>query len=171
MEYKRYIFLDVDGVLNHPGFYESRRRVGAHLSGHVDPKCIELLNQLEGCEVVMITSWSYEECMEVLPKFGLKLPIIGGVKARELAYQWIVRGNSIAEWFVDNYGNMPHDSFFDSFEQDGWWHPTRGLAISYIIFDDNADMLLDQVRHFIHVNPNNGLTQDDINKAKSILNL
>ena len=193
MEYKRYIFLDVDGVLNHPEFYESRRLVGGHLSSHVthlsshvDPKCIKLLNQLEGCEVVMITSWSHEECMEVLPKLGLKLPVIGGVKARELAYQWIVRGNSIAEWFVDNYGSMPRDSFFDSFEPDGWWHPGRNwdfekgefrlvkeskFGISYVIFDDNADMLMDQKNHFIHINPHTGITQEDINKAKQILNL
>ena len=45
------------------------------------------------------------------------------------------------------------------------------LAVTYVILDDSADMLLDQVRHFIHVNANKGLTQADIDKAKKILNL
>lgn len=32
-------------------------------------------------------------------------------------------------------------------------------------------MLLDQVRHFIHVNAGTGITDKDITKAKKILNL
>ena len=45
------------------------------------------------------------------------------------------------------------------------------LAVTYVIFDDSADMLLDQIRHFIHVNANEGITEKDIEKAKKILNL
>ena len=194
MEFKRYIFLDVDGVLNHPEYYEKLREdfdiETIHkmdlLASNCDPEKLKLLNQLEGCEVVMITSWNHDRCMRVLPKLGLKLPIIGGVIPRELDQQWMVRGNSIAEWFVQQFGSMPRDAFYNSFEEDGWWHPGRTwtmhdgiqeienpgeLAVTYVIFDDSADMLLDQVRHFIHVDANKGITEKDIKKAKKILNL
>lgn len=199
MEYKRYIFLDVDGVLNHPAYYDdiheqivSRKLTHEDwqnrdiLINNCDVAKLELLNQLEGCEVVMITSWDHDRCARVLPGLGLKLPIIGGIKAIELQEQWLVRGNGIAQWFVEHYGDMPRDAFLNSFKEDGWWHPGRTwtikngiekvenpgeLAITYVILDDSADMLLDQVRHFIHVNANTGLTQADIDKAKKILNL
>ena len=199
MEYKRYIFLDVDGVLNHHKYYDwmHEQLVSGGLSedeynnrdilvNNCDPEKLKLLNQLEGCEVVMITSWDHDRCMRVLPELGLKLPIIGGIKARELQEQWLVRGNGIAEWFVEHYGSMPRDAFLNSFEEDGWWHPGRTwtikngiekvanpgeLAVTYVIFDDSADMLLDQVRHFVHVNANEGITEKDIKKAKKILNL
>lgn len=192
MEFKRYIFLDVDGVLNHPDWYSELRNkpdLGtgySHILNHLDPQKVQLLNQLEGCEVVISSSWGFEECSEGLPQTGLKLPVICGINARELQYQWAVRGNSIAEWFVERFGSMPRDAFYNSFKDDGWWHPNAryeiengierlvsqsDVAVTYVIFDDNADMLLDQVRHFVHVNPNNGLTQEDIDKAKKILNL
>lgn len=192
MEFKRYIFLDVDGVLNHPNWYENRRKkpiLGnnyASILNHLDPQKVALLNQLEGCEVVISSSWGFEECSEGLPQTGLKLPVISGINARELEKRWLVRGNSIAEWFVERFGSMPRDTFGDSFEADRWWHPgtkydfingewkmssQSDIAVTYVIFDDNADMLLDQVKHFIHVNPNTGLTQEDINKAKKMLNL
>lgn len=194
MRYKRYIFLDVDGVLNHPAYYDKLREdfdcsvleKMDLLARNCDPDKLKLLNQLEGCEVVMITSWDHDRCMRVLPKLGLKLPIIGGVIPRELQHQWLVRGNSIAEWFVDHYGSMPRDAFLNSFEEDGWWHPGRTYsfidgeerieepgeyAVTYVIFDDSADMLLDQYKHFIKVNDETGITEKDIKKAKKILNL
>lgn len=187
--------MDIDGVLNHPAYYEHLhnnldRKIlvnkDAILARNCDPKKLQLLNQLEGCEVVMITTWDHEHCQRILPELGLKLPIIGGVKARELQKHWLVRGNSIAEWFVEHYGDMPRDSFINSFERDGWWYPSAyfqivdeeptkpinsTIAISYVIFDDSADMLMDQKNHFIKVNPQTGLTQRDITRAKKILNL
>ena len=186
--------MDIDGVLNHPAYFDrmvkeytpETLRQMEELARHCDFNKLQLLNQLEGCEVVMITSWDHGYCQRVLPKLGLKLPIIGGVKARELQKHWLVRGNSIAEWFVDNYGDMPRDSFINSFERDGWWHPgayfqivdgestkqiDSTVVVSYVIFDDSADMLMDQKNHFIKVNPQTGLTQRDITKAKKILNM
>lgn len=194
MTYKRYIFLDVDGVLNHPAYYEFLRnnydpdtiRKMDILASNVDTDKLRLLNELEDCEVVMITSWNHDRCMRVLPKLGLKLPIIGGIKAIELQEHWLVRGNGIAQWFVEHYGDMPRDAFLNSFEEDGWWHPDRTwsmkngvqmienpgtVAVTYVILDDSADMLLDQYKHFIHVNADTGITEKDIKKAKKILNL
>ena len=178
---KRYIFLDIDGVLNCDEYYNrlfrERTREEISLMDHhdynLDEQRIQLLNQLAPAEVVLITSWPTNVCRVWLPKKGLELPIIGAVTPRELQYRWLVRGNSIAEWFIEHYGDMPMDSFLDSFEKDGWWHPESNgdVAVTYVILDDSADMLMDQKNHFLHINPHTGLTQAYIDKAKQILHI
>jgi hypothetical protein len=45
------------------------------------------------------------------------------------------------------------------------------IKISYVIIDDDADMLIWQQQHFIHVNRDKGLTDKDIERAKEILNI
>ena len=195
MYHYRYVFLDVDGVLNHPQFYQEwrARRNAAVKTGeftndlewHADPKKLELLNQLKGSQVVLITSWDHDKCSRILPQLGLELPIIGGVKAREIQYRWLVRGNSIAEWFVEHFGDAPRDSFIKSFKN-GWWYPHEvydmvngklhqvepgEVAVTYVILDDSADMLMDQKDHFVKVNPGYGLREKDVARARKILNL
>ena len=46
---KRYLFLDIDGVLASYEFLKTRR-------GFIDPDKVALLNQLEGVEVVISSS-------------------------------------------------------------------------------------------------------------------
>jgi hypothetical protein len=194
MEYKRYIFLDIDGVLNHPEHYVFMRNTFSQetlhqmdmLAYHCDTTKLALLNQLEDCEVVLSTSWPHDYCQRELPKLGLKLPIIGGIDNQEVQEKWIVRGNSIAASFVKRHSSMPCDSFVNSFQAGGWWYPDitynmydgeitmknlGDLAVTYVILDDCADMLMDQKNHFIHVNAETGLTAKDIRKAKKILNI
>ncbi len=43
------------------------------------------------------------------------------------------------------------------------------MAYTYVIFDDDNDMLFQQQEHFIHVDSSVGLTQENIDKAKQIL--
>jgi len=45
------------------------------------------------------------------------------------------------------------------------------ININYVIIDDYADMLMEQSKHFIKVDPYFGLTDEDISKAKEILKL
>ena len=40
------IFLDIDGVLNSNDWYVKTRGIGGYNGGDVDPKCIELINDL-----------------------------------------------------------------------------------------------------------------------------
>ena len=78
MQYKRYIFLDVDGVLNHPAYYDDLHEqiVSGKLTrenwekrdllvNNCDVAKLELLNQLEGCEVVMVSQSGSSNIMEV----------------------------------------------------------------------------------------------------------
>ena len=196
MTYKRYIFLDIDGVLNHPAHYERMRvnhtpsELHAMSMGeyHIDPFATKLLNQLSPAEIIISSSWTYcDETVGALRNAGLELPITGGTQHIDLTERHLVRGNAIAKWFSDTFHEIPRDTYYDSFSGDGWWHPGRmyftfggetshtepgdPIAVSYAIIDDNADMLMDQSRHFVHVDHLKGLTQSDIDVAKTMLNL
>lgn len=195
---KRFIFLDVDGVLNHPEWYQRiRNQRNGKLAGipmneyHMDPIAVQRLNQLKGAEVIISSSWDYDpETVEGLRKAGLELPIIGGIDHIEYQNMYICRGNSIAKWFNDKYNHsIPWDYLFDT---DGWYntHVTFGgnmlqiatnteekvvhpdnVQLSYVIIDDDADMLIWQQKHFVHVNNNKGLTDENIEAAKVMLNI
>lgn len=196
MKQKRFVFLDVDGVLNHPEWYQ-RIRAQRGEGGlkdipmnvyHMDPIAVQRLNQLKGAEVVISSSWGYDdETVEGLKNAGLELPIIGGIEHIEYANLYIARGNAIAKWFNDKYNHsIPWDYLFD---KEGWYntHVTYdgnlfdldrkrivhedNIQISYVIIDDDADMLIWQQKHFVHVNSNYGLTDDNIEAAKAILNI
>lgn len=43
--------------------------------------------------------------------------------------------------------------------------------ITYVIFDDDNDMLMQQKEHFIHIDHMVGITQENIEEAKRILNI
>ena len=196
--YKRFVFLDVDGVLNHDEWYERIRcnhsskelQTWDHNKRNLDPKAVKLLNQLKGAEVVISSSWGYsEDTVNGLKQAGLKLPIIGGTIHYSICKKWLCRGNDIARWFVDNKYGEPLDIFFD---RDGWYnthvtfngtvgeivndtaemytHPDS-VKLSYVILDDFDDMLMQQKEHFLHISKVHGLDQYDIVQAKRILNL
>ena len=87
MEEKKIIFLDIDGVLAGEDFFRKR------LGGFIDPKKIELINQLKGAEIVISSSWGYDNgrTEKSLRDCGLTLPIIGYTKHEHV--DWICRGN------------------------------------------------------------------------------
>jgi hypothetical protein len=199
MEQKRYIFLDVDGVLNHPEWYEQvhSEHSRAELTKwpmnryHMDPVATQRLNKLKGAEVVISSSWGYDdETVEGLRNAGLELPIIGGIDHIEYSQNYICRGNAIAKWFNDNFNkSIPWDYCFG---EDGWYHTEKlysgtfadialgtekitygenDVTLSYVIIDDDADMIIWQQKHFVHVNRDKGLTDKDVEKAMCILNI
>ena len=165
--WKKIIFLDVDGVLNSDDWYNKTRG----RSGDFDPEAIALLNQMEsiGVEVVISSSWG-ESADKPLKDVGLKLPIIGHT---EHFYQdWLTRGNEIEKWIQDNFGGMGtryglDDNGFPYYRK----HYGDNIQdYEYVIFDDDSDFLLGQVDNFIRTDRLTGLTQADIDKAIKILN-
>ena len=46
---------------------------------------------------------------------------------------------------------------------------TQEFNYEYVILDDDNDMLLGQMEHFIHIDRYYGLTQENIDQAKKIL--
>lgn len=129
----------------------------------IDPDKCNLLNQLEGAEVVISSSWGYDNgrTEKILKDCGLTLPIIGYTKKLHYQYEWACRGNEIEAWLQDAFDGK--GTMFG-----GIW---TDCDYEYVIIDDDKDMLLGQVEHFVHVKNLTGITQEDINKAKKILNL
>jgi len=197
MEPRRFIFLDIDGVLNHESWYEylhdnytlEALRNMDFDEYNISPISTQLLNQLQCCEVVISSSWFYEEkTVRGLNAAGLKLPIIGGTIHKSLHDKSLCRGNDIARWFMENLDvEPPMDSYIERHGDTKWFHTkchydfVNGVEkfiqekgdtpYTYVIFDDYNDMLFQQQNHFVHVDSQVGLTQSDIDKAKKILNL
>lgn len=162
---KRIIFLDIDGVLASYKFLVSRTIEDYDKlpgRGYVEPAKVELLNQLEGAEVVISSSWGYDKgrTAEALIANGLKLPIVGYTRRLTHQFEWVCRGNEIEEWIITNIDNNASTKFGNSKKD-----------FKYVIFDDESDFLLGQAANFIQTNGENALTQEDIDKAKKILEL
>lgn len=128
---KRYIFLDVDGVMNCDDWYYNERIVKNNWKcGDYNPQAISLLNQLEDCEVVISSSWG-KDADKPLMDLGLKLPIVGHIEHIYYGHRWLCRGNAIAKWIEDNVYSKQIESY------------------EYVIFDDDKDMLLSQEENFV----------------------
>lgn len=166
-KWKKIVFLDIDGCVNHERFYA--QTMGR--SGHFDPEIVTLLNQLKeiGAEVVVSSSWG-EDGAKQLKNVGLKLPIIGCTE--HFHVDWMCRGNEIEKWLLENFGGMGAKYGTDENGTPYYrkhYHP-EDTDYEYVIFDDDCDFLLGQKDNFIRINRQTGLTQADIDKARKILN-
>ena len=172
------LFLDIDGVLNSDNWFGYRlyciknnmyNRVlnfidtndenTEHTLTMIDDRAIANLNRIieeTGCKVVLSSSWrSSMESENVFTQYILKLkgfkyelydvtPILWH---KEFGTQ---RGEEIQSW-------MNKESENNEIE-------------SYVILDDDSDMLPEQMNNFIHVDSNIGLIDKDVCKAIKILN-
>ena len=152
------VFLDVDGVLNSEVFFTSAPK--EERKTMMDSKAVKLLNQLEGSMVVISSSWG-AAAIKPLRENGLELPILGCTKHVHYQFEWACRGNEIEEWLTRTYNGLG-SKFGDSYPDEEY---------EYVILDDDSDMLLGQVNHFIHVDRYTGITQKDIDQAKKILKI
>lgn len=161
MELKRIIFLDIDGVLAGYKFLCAGR-------GFIDPEKVALINQLKGAEIVISSSWGYDNgrTEKTLRERGLELPIIGYTDHVHLGHDWICRGNEIEKWIIEHAHGMGTQYGDEYLHKD-----YQEFDYEYVIFDDNDDMLLGQKDHFIKTNEEYGVTQEDIVLASKILKL
>ena len=157
----RIVFLDIDGVLNSEVFFVEKRKAGDRTM--IDADAVSLLNQLSGAHVVVSSSWGENggQTSKDLEAAGLELPIVGYTKKVHYNFEWACRGNEIEEWLLSTYGGMG-TKFGTAYDSDDY---------EYVIFDDDSDMLLGQVEHFVYVDRYTGITQNDIEKAKKILKI
>lgn len=164
-DYKRIIFLDVDGVLSSIPFL--CRREG---KGLIDPENIKVLNKLKdtGAEIVISSSWG-EDADEPLKQLGLEIPIIDHTE--HFHVEWLCRGNEIEKWLHVNFGGMctkygvSNDDGIPYYRK----HYHGAPDYEYVILDDDTDFLLGQANNFIHVNEQTGLTDEDVERARKIL--
>lgn len=76
----KYLFLDVDGVLNSVSWYRAEwNKDHVYPQGDFDPKCVEIVNRIvkeTGCKVVVSSSWRAEiNLQSIFDKAGLKFKI------------------------------------------------------------------------------------------------
>lgn len=164
--WRRIVFLDIDGVVNSEDWYNKTKG----RSGDFDPEAIKLLNQLKDvdAEVVISSSWG-EDGIKHLQEVGLELPIIGCTE--HFYTDWMCRGNEIEKWLVETFDGMATKYGYDEVTGRPYYQKYSHLNGDYefVILDDDCDFLLGQKDNFIQTSRRTGITQDDIDKAKTIL--
>jgi hypothetical protein len=159
------IFLDFDGVLNHEAFYNKRQEIGIenyppYPLCEIDPNSIRTLNFIikeTGAKVVVSSTWRHgrtiEELQHILNYHGFEGEIIDVTPS--FRDENILRGNEILKWIKDNE-KLIGKKYYD-YE-------------TYVIFDDDTDMLYWQKDNFIHIDRWVGLTFGDAYNTIKILN-
>jgi hypothetical protein len=154
------IFLDIDGVLNSQLYYERIQGTEQERERYdLDPISIGFLNTLiedTNAKVVIISTWrkyqTIEELQKLLETRGFIGEIIGFTPHLGKGN---LRGNEILLWMNDNEKLLGESySDFDTF----------------VIFDDDSDMLYWQRENFILIDGYVGLTPTNCYKATRILN-
>jgi len=178
------IFLDVDGVIC----------VGHDHYRHFNQICLELLQEIidaTGAKIVVSSSWRDSDSVRMKANFlehGFTEKLWGEViditirgyshiiKGSKLP---IVRGNEIKAW-VDTkmiypwHSDPSLDKQYQILREDGSFKIMNsnklGVDFSYVILDDDADMLYEQRNHFIQTGAMFGLSIYDRDNAIKILN-
>lgn len=164
----KYIFLDIDGVLNSTKYVTSDyyKQATAGMSDaevmliahhlHLDPEAIKLVNDLvkrSGAKVILSSTWrgkySCEEMTEMMKGRGAEFEISDATPALfgKVHSSRIPRGKEIG-----HYLRLLED-----------WPE------AYVILDDHNDML-SHLPYLVRTDVRVGLTQDDVEKALKILN-
>ena len=165
----KFIFLDVDGVLNHQQWFGSaeckENKGGDYEKSQFSPISVALLNNLTdvtGADIVVSSSWrkgrTLEQLQELFESVGITGKVIGMTPCLYFTglegYSYSVpRGCEIKAWLETNKGILGE----------------KMSKVRYVILDDDSDMLLWQREHYLWVDPYCGITPNIIYKAKKIL--
>jgi hypothetical protein len=164
---KKFVFLDIDGVLNSHQFYlersqSERYKIMGYPLCDLDPEKLKLLDDLiddTQAHIVISSTWrnkySIEDFKTFFSTLGFKNSNNIIDKTPKLFFQSdskhsVPRGCEIFEWLEVN----------TEYEE----------VYTYVIFDDDSDMMYWQRNNFIWVDGYCGLTPTLIYKAKNILN-
>ncbi len=166
----KYLFLDIDGViaveseLDESGMWALSLKKQMLLGEIIDKT---------GCIIVLSSSWRFntlEKTQSHMTENGfLFTDKLIGITIR--AYQWlekgtkihlsIPRGVEIKQWM---------DTHIHSDNGKNWNKKKLGVDYTYVILDDDSDMLLEHKDNFIQTDSTYGLSENDVKKAISILN-
>ena len=143
------IFLDIDGVLNHQGMTDEDWTKYGTCGGSIDPQSVKVLNDFTdetGAKIVVSSTWrldGLDRVRKALEEAGVMAGIID-ITPR-FTHPGYVRGNEIKCWL-----------------------DAKTYVDSYVIFDDDSDMLFSQRFNFINVDPYVGLTYRNTFRARQI---
>lgn len=169
----KYIFLDIDGVLNHEQWYEDlHKNPDAPVFPYscFDPRCVARVNEIlkvTGAQLVISSSWRFDkELYLTLNSVGLKSKFECTPVFKKSSFgleDFDCRGCEIREFLRTHNYNPETDN--------------------YVIIDDDSDMLDEQLPHFfqtageylsktmslIKMNEGTGLTETLKNRIISFL--
>jgi len=165
----KYIFLDIDGVIATPETVEEGLW-GLTLSKQ------ELLGKIlfeTGAKIVLSSSWRHNDLKSTIDYMsekgflfcnhlvGVTLRLYKYIDREQKIHLSIPRGLEIDQWI---------DTHIHSNNGKDWNRKEIGKDFTYVIIDDDADMLLEQKDYFIHTNGMIGLTEIEAERAVAILN-
>lgn len=149
------IFLDIDGVLNHQMFFKNRIKSTIRKDydkSMFDPECVERLNEITGktgAVIVLSSTWrksrTIEELKALFKKVGItgklidKTPVLNSYNQKTKTYP--PRGCEIHEWINSNKDILGTNIL-------NWK--------SYVIIDDDSDMLYWQRKNFFQTDGSGG---------------
>ena len=161
------LFLDIDGVLNSKWWYtQMDRNTPKDKYGFAfDPRAVANLKRIveeTGADIVMSSSWKCMGLSQVQEMWSVRnLPgkIIG-----------ITPSSGNDETLLDDDTDSI-DRFHIRGEEIKEWLKQHGKHVShYVIIDDMDNMLSEHQSHYIQTNPEEGITENDAEKAITILN-
>jgi hypothetical protein len=157
---RKIIFLDVDGVLNSGAFFRNQtvtsKLCGTFPECDIDKECVQRVQTIvkeTGAEVVISSTWRHNYYDFLLGFLGsYNIPVIGKTKKGCVD---CLRGNVILAWLQEHQDivEVPYFKYKN-----------------YVILDDNSDMLLWQLDNFIQTSAEIGLSDENVEKAVTILN-
>jgi len=174
---KKYLFCDVDGVLNSQDWlnsdsaqeFKTFQKEERCNKLWFDPNAIQLLTEIvlaTECEIVISSSWrkgrTVEQLQDIFREVGFCHP--GKIIDKtDSFYNWLkprvhcpsVRGLEIRVWLETNVKMV---------------NPDHQNEYNYCIIDDDTDMLYEQRNNFVNTDPQTGLTLDNVSKVIEILN-
>lgn len=166
---QKYIFLDIDGVLATPDYVKD----GMWALNPEKQKILSKILKQTDAKIVLSSSWRHatlEDTKVHMKNEGfLFIDELIGITIRAYHYLEkgtkihlsIPRGVEIKQWLDANvHSNNGKD----------WRRKRPGIDFTYLILDDDTDMLLEHKDNFIHTDGMKGLTNDDVEHAVMILN-
>lgn len=164
----RVVFLDIDGVLNYTKWYIDDRNPGNLYGqeGDIDPLCIERVMKicnLTNAKVVVSSDWriDWEGTKKRLSRMGLDENYV-----IDKTPEFIWNNMDDPEYLEDDYDTVYE--YTRGAEIDEWLKHNE--VENYVILDDRTDFTKEQYGHFIHIDPYEGLTDKDVERAIKILN-
>ena len=163
------IFLDIDGVFNSDTYYRQRKDFTPwDESKEFDPKCVENFNKITGetgAKIIVSSCWRKGNLSYLQTLFnmvGICGEVIGETpKLRATDAFSVPRGCEIKILLRD----MFHYPVWN-------WEIEKDIVReieSYVIIDDDSDMLFEQRNNFVQTSWKYGLTLKHANKAIKIL--
>ena len=167
-QWSKFLFLDIDGCLNHQEWYMSDDPNRG--KGEFDPLCVARVNRIikeTGAKIILSTSWrTMPDVEDILVSVGFnrediigKTPYFAGFNR----YPGVCRGNEIKAW-LDEF--CKNNNIIWGWKNGVW---STNHKVTYVIIDDDPDMLYSQKDNFINTSYKNGLTDELTDKAIKIL--